>query len=125
MTARILAPLALVVPLLAACALPQSGAAPRPEGVRLSAEVLTLVLSDGSACRVDWAAAPVGRMADCGPGFGYAVTVEDRPNLLRRLVQEVDLAVGGGRLFAPMAEVVITDPAGIDHVFVLPPEPVD
>ncbi len=108
----------------AACVAPQAGN-PRPEGVRLSAEVLTLVLSDGTACRTDWAAAPVGRLEECGPGFGYAVTVEDRPNLLRRLVQEVDLAVGGGRLFAPMAEVVITDPAGIDHVFVLPPEPAD
>ncbi len=115
----------LLLPLLAAgCVAPQAGN-PRPEGVRLSAEVLTLVLSDGTACRTDWAAAPVGRLEECGPGFGYAVTVEDRPNLLRRLVQEVDLAVGGGRLFAPMAEVVITDPAGIDHVFVLPPAPAD
>ena len=34
---------------------------PVPQSARLSAEVLTLTLSDGTVCRANWAAAPAGR----------------------------------------------------------------
>lgn len=113
------------VPLLLAACVAAPVGVPAPAGVRLSAEELVLRLTDGTLCRADWTVAPVGRLDRCGPGFGYVVTVEDRPNLMRQLVKAVDLAVAGGRMFPPMAEVVITDPAGIDHVYVLPPEPAD
>lgn len=106
--------------LLAACAAPLGD--PVPKEVRLTDTELVLRLSDGTLCRTDWQAAPVGRLDACGPGYGYAVAVEDNPNLLRQLVEGLVLALGGRGVLSPMAEVVITDPAGIDHVFVSPPE---
>ena len=103
--------------LLAGCAVP---AEPALQSVRLTNEKLTLALSNGTRCSVDWRAAPVGRMDRCGPGYGYAVQVEDNPNVLRRLLEGVMLALGGDGVLSPMAEVVITGPGGTDQVFVLP-----
>jgi hypothetical protein len=94
---------------------------PVPQAARLSAQVLTLTLSDGTVCRADWAQAPVGRMDSCGPGYGYAVRVIDNPNILRQIWTGLTTALGAEGAVAPMAEVVITDPAGIDRVFVSPP----
>ena len=96
--------------------------APVPQAARLSSEVLTLSLSDGSVCRADWAAAGgAGRFDGCGPGFGYAVTVVENPNLLRQLFTGVTEALGADGHVPPMAEVVITDSMGRDRVFVTPP----
>lgn len=102
--------------MLGACAaLP---VAPAPQEARLSDQELVLVLSDGTACRADWAAAGgAGRFEDCGPGFSYAVETMENPNPLRQVVQAL---VGEGAL-APMARVVITDAAGRAHVFASPP----
>ena len=104
--------------LLAACAAPVAD--PVPQSVRLTDQRLTLLLADGTRCSVDWRRAPVGRMDNCGPGYGYAVTVEDNPNLLRQLVEGIVLALGGQGVLSPMAEVVITAPGGADQVFVFP-----
>ncbi|MDO8881944.1 hypothetical protein, partial [Pseudotabrizicola sp.] len=94
---------------------------PVPQAARLSAEVLTLTLSDGTVCRANWAASPVGRMETCGPGYGYAVRVIDNPNILRQIWTELTTALGAEGVVAPLAEVVITDPAGVDRVFASPP----
>lgn len=100
-------------------------APPVPQAARLSSEVLTLTLSDGTICRADWVAAGgAGQFRDCGPGFGYAVTVVRNPNLLRQLFTGLTEALGAEGVVPPMAEVVITDAMGRDHVFVSPP-PVD
>lgn len=114
-------PLLPVLLLLAACAPPPGKPSVVPLVARLTDQELILGLSDGTRCRVDWRAAPEGRMDDCGPGFGYAVTVEERPNILRRLIEGLTLTLGAEGILRPMAEVVITDPAGIDRVFVSPP----
>lgn len=93
-----------------------------PQAARLSAEVLTLTLSDGTTCRADWVASGgAGRFQDCGPGFGYAVDVVENPNLLRQLFTGLTEALGAEGVSPPMAEVVITDATGRDHVFVSPP----
>lgn len=105
---------------LAACTAPGMGQ-PVPQAARLSAEVLTLTLSDGTVCRAPWAATPNGRLDGCGPGYGYAVRVVDNPNVLRQLFTGLTTALGAEGAVAPMAEVVITDPAGVDRVFVSPP----
>ncbi len=94
---------------------------PVPQTARLSPDVLTLTLSDGTICRADWVAAPVGRLEDCGPGFGYVVQVVEDPNLLRQLFTGLTKALGADGHVPPMAEVVITDAMGRDHVFVSPP----
>lgn len=100
-------------------------AAPVPQAARLSAEVLTLTLSDGTICRANWVASGgAGRFENCGPGFGYAVDVVENPNILRQLVTALTEALGAEGVSPPMAEVVITDATGRDHVFVSPP-PVD
>lgn len=114
---RKILPMAL---LLAACASPV--AEPALQTVRLTDTRLTLVLDNGTRCSVDWRAAPVGRMENCGPGYGYAVKVDGNPNVLRRLVEGVVLALGADGVLAPMAEVVITGPGGTDQVFISPPE---
>ena len=104
---------------LAACATPIGQ--PVPQSARLSDQVLTLVLSDGTMCRANWAGAPVGRMEGCGPGYGYAVRVIENPNLLRQIWTGIAKALGAEGAVPPLAEVVITDPAGSDVVFASPP----
>ncbi|WP_395543303.1 hypothetical protein [Neotabrizicola sp. sgz301269] len=103
---------------LAACAALQGPV--QPESVRLDTTSLSLRLTDGTVCKVNWAQAPVGRMGDCGPGYGYAVHVEEKPNILRQLVEGLFLTLGAEGVLAPQAEVVITDPAGSDFVFTSP-----
>lgn len=105
--------------LLAGCI--NAGQPPVPQAARLSAEVLTVTLADGTVCRAAWASAPVGRLEDCGPGFGYAVRVVEDPNLLRQLFTGLTEALGAEGHVPPMAEVVITDAMGRDYVFVSPP----
>jgi hypothetical protein len=105
---------------LAGCAALET--APVPQAARLSSEVLTLTLSDGTTCRAGWAAAGgAGRFDNCGSGFGYAVNVVENPNLLRQLFTGLTEALGAEGSVPPMAEVVITDAMGRDHVFVSPP----
>ncbi|WP_136645052.1 hypothetical protein [Tabrizicola sp. YIM 78059] len=105
--------------LMAACVAPGT---PQPQAARLSAEALTLTLSDGTICRARWAeAGGVGRMDDCGPGYGYSVRVVENPNVLRQLWTGLTGALGAEGAVPPMAEVVITDAMGRDHVFVSPP----
>jgi hypothetical protein len=105
---------------LAGCAAVQT--APVPQAVRLSHDTLTLILSDGTVCRANWSATGgTGRFDTCGPGFGYAVDKIENPNLLRQLFTGLTEALGADGLASPMAEVVITDAMGRDHVFVTPP----
>ncbi|MES2914249.1 MAG: hypothetical protein V4753_03920 [Pseudomonadota bacterium] len=99
-----------------------AGQPPVPQAARLSAEVLTVTLADGTVCRADWAAAGgSGRFQDCGPGFGYAVNEVRDPNILRQLFTGLTDALDAEGAVPPMAEVVITDAMGQDHVFVSPP----
>lgn len=79
---------------------------PVPKSARLSAEVLTVTLGDGTVCRADWAAAGgVGRLEPCGPGFDYRVTVVEKPNLLRQFWSELTAALGAEGAVTPMASV--------------------
>ena len=83
----------LPILLLSACtALPVD---PVPQEVRLTQQEMVLRLSDGTRCTADWQAAPVGRLEGCGPSYGYAVTVDANPNLVRQLVEGLVLALGG------------------------------
>jgi hypothetical protein len=88
---------------------------------RLSADRLTVTLSDAATCRAAWTAAPQGGFADC-PGLGYRVAVVENPNLLRQLLDGVTAALGGEGVLAPMAEVTVTDGTR-DWRFVSPPPP--
>jgi hypothetical protein len=106
--------------LLAGCV--SAGQPPVPQAARLSAEVLTLTLADGTTCRANWRAeGGSGRLTNCGPGFGYSVREVTNPNLLRQLFTGLTEALGADGSVPPMAEVVITDAMGRDHVFVSPP----
>jgi hypothetical protein len=92
--------------------------APVPEAARLSADQVTVVLSDGSNCR-----APIGagRMALCGAGYDYRVDLVQNPNLLRRFVEGAFGALGAEGVLAPMGQVSLTDDAGREYRFVSPP----
>lgn len=114
---RLLTVLAALLP-FAGCAALQGPVV--PESLRLDASRLHLRLSDGTLCEANWAQAPTGRLEGCGPGYGYAVEVERNPNILRMLVEGLMLNLGAEGVLAPMAEVVITDPAGSDYVFTSP-----
>jgi hypothetical protein len=120
MTMRNLGLMGVVVLGFAACA-PGAIGMSVPAAARLSAEVLTVTLTDGSVCRANWAASGgVGRMEDCGAGFGYAVTVAENPNILRQLADGLVAALGAEGALAPLAEVVLTDATGRDYGFVSP-----
>ncbi len=111
----------LGVPLLAGCVPLLSD--PVPQAARLSSEILTLRLSDGTVCRTTWTVAGgAGRLEHCGPGYDYAVRVVEDPNLLRQMFTGMTAALGAEGLVPPMAEVVITDAAGQQYVFVSPSE---
>lgn len=108
-----------LVLVLAGCAVMQGPAVPTE--ARLSADVLTLNLSDGTVCRAEWkAAGGSGRMEDCGAGFDYSVTEVAKPNLLRQLFVGITDALGAEGAVPPMAEVVVTG-QGRDWRFVSPP----
>jgi hypothetical protein len=47
--------------------------------------------------------------------------VVENPNILRQLFTGLTEALGAEGAVPPMAEVTITDPAGVDRVFVSPP----
>lgn len=104
---------------LAGCVMP--GSRVEPQVARLSSEVLTVSLSNGTVCRADWAAAGgVGRLEPCGPGYDYRVIVVERPNLLRQLWTGLTQVLGAEGLVAPMAQVEITD--GVESwTFTSPP----
>ena len=93
--------------------------APTPQAARLSADVLTVTLSDATVCRVKWQAA--GRLENCGPGFDYTVAVDQNPNILRKWVQELALVLNAKGVVPPLAEVVITDAQGRAWRFASPP----
>lgn len=109
----------LALTLLAGCA--AGIAQPVPQAARLSDTTLTLVLSNGQACRADWVAAPQGGFGDCAPGFGYAVERIDNPNILRQIWAGLTTALGAEGVVPPMARVVITAPSGQETVFASPP----
>ncbi len=110
----------MVVPvLLAGCAALAVPAV--PQAARLSADRLTVTLTDGTTCRADWAAAGgAGRLEGCGAGFDYRVTPVAKPNLLRQLAEGLAGALGAEGSLAPVAEVVVSG-AGRDWRFVSPP----
>ena len=105
--------------LLAGCGAVQGAAV--PQAARLSAETLTVTLSDGSVCRAPWAAeGGAGQLGGCGAGFDYRVTEVENPNLLRQVFVGVSAALGAEGAVPPMADVVVTG-AGRDWRFVSPP----
>jgi len=111
----------LVCLLLGAC-VPVAASGPTVREARLSDTMLTLVVSDGSICRLrNWPAAPSGRLDVCLPGHSYAVRVVENPNVLRQIWTGLTSALGAEGAVPPMAEVVITDPAGGRRVFASPP----
>ena len=92
-----------------------------PQAARLSTEVLTLTLADGTVCRADWAASGgAGRLGPCGPGYDYRVTVVEKPNLLRQFWTGLTQALGAEGVVPPMAQVEITGD-GKSWSFVSPP----
>ena len=92
-----------------------------PQAARLSAEVLTVTLADGTVCRADWAAAGgAGRLEPCGPGYDYRVTVVERPNLLRQFWSGLTKALGAEGAVPPMARVEVSG-GGRSWEFVSPP----
>lgn len=103
---------------LAGCAMPGPV---EPQAARLSTEVLTVTLTDGTVCRADWATAGgAGRLEPCGPGFDYRVTVVERPNLLRQFWSELTRALGADGVVPPMAQVEISG-GGEAWTFTSPP----
>ena len=106
---------------LAGCVSPLAGD-PVALDARLSAEVLTVTLSDGRVCRVtNWPVAPEGRFDVCLPGHRYAVRVVENPNILRQIWTGLTSALGAEGAVPPMAEVVITDATGRARGVASPP----
>lgn len=109
----------LLVVVLAGCA--GFGGPAVPVAATLSAETLTLNLSDGTMCRADWQAeGGAGRLAECGAGFDYRVTPVASANPLRHLFEGITAALGAEGVLAPMAVVEVYG-AGREWRFASPP----
>ncbi len=89
--------------LVAGCDLPGT---PVPQAARLSPEVLTVTLTDGTDCTAMWKGAPAGPLTGC-PDLTYQVAVVENPNLLRKLVEGITDALKADGALAPMAEVKV------------------
>ncbi len=111
--------LAPVLVCLLAVAGPAAAATPR--AARLTDEVLTITLSDGTTCRLkNWQARPQGRFDACAPGLGYDIRLEPRTNPFRALLEGIEEVVDGAFLL-PMADIRLTDAAGREYRFTSPP----
>lgn len=94
--------------------------APQPQAARLTANQLTVTMTDATVCRADWrAAGGAGRLDACG--LDYAVTLDPNPNFLHQWAQELALALNAKSAFPPMAEMVLTNAAGRSFRFTSPP----
>ncbi|MDZ4096500.1 MAG: hypothetical protein U1D35_16500, partial [Paracoccaceae bacterium] len=102
------APLALI----AACGLPMD---PVPLEASLSRDALRVALSDGTICRAPLTAV---RLDPCGPGYDVALTLEEKPNILRQMFAAAFAALGAEGVLAPMGELVLTDAGGRRFTFV-------
>ncbi len=108
--------------LLVGCTTASPDAVPAaPAKASLSRDALTVVLTDGTRCkqRLDGTGAQSGRMAACGVGMGFAIRPLDRV-MLARMPRQYAQPLRQEGANAPLAEVILTDPAGIDHVFLSP-----
>ena len=103
---------------LAACAMPVGQS--RPESLRMNDSTLFLTLQGGMICRADWRAAPVGDFGACAPGLSYEVSPQKGANPVRKILQEVELALDGS-LLSPMAEVRLRSASGGEWRFTVPP----
>lgn len=93
---------------------------PQPQAARLTADQLTVTMTDAKVCRADWrAAGGAGRLEACG--LDYAATLDPNPNILHQWAQELALALNATSAFPPMAEVVLTNAAGRSFRFTSPP----
>ena len=96
--------------------------APEPQGASLSADVLTVKLSDGTRCTADWrAAGGQGQMDGCAVPLTYSVAEVANPNILRQLWVQLTEALGADGLAPPMADVVLTRDDGRTWRYVSPP----
>ena len=89
--------------------------APEPQGASLSADVLTVKLSDGTRCTADWrAAGGQGQMDGCAVPLSYSVAEVANPNVLRQLWVQLTEALGadglahdqGARIFEGLADLL-------------------
>lgn len=108
----------LIIPLVSACAQMTN---PVPQAARLSAERLSVVLTDGTRC-----SAPIEavRLEKCGAGYDVAIDLTENPNFLRQLAEAAFGVLGNEGLLAPMGQVVLTDARGRSYRFVSP-EPIE
>lgn len=93
-----------------------------PARAGLSRDGLTVTLTDGTRCAVPFGtegSSASGRMAACGAGMGFAIRTLDAGSLARmsRSYAKPLMPLGAN---PPLAEVILTDPAGIDHIFLSP-----
>lgn len=101
------------------------GPAPRPVSAALASDgALRVNLSNGRVCRGGvppegtryW----TGSLGGC-EGWSYAVRLDERTNPARYIVEVVLTALTLDAALAPVAEVTVTDPAGLSTVFASPP----
>ena len=109
----------LALMLLSACTAQPSAllpvVAPVVQDMRLTDDTLTIAMSNGTICKADLRA---GKGEACG--YHYVVAVDAAANPLRKIAQELVLAVGAKNLLTPMAKVTLTDAEGRAQTYVSP-----
>jgi hypothetical protein len=106
--------------LLAACATTRP--APQPVAAEVVRAVLVVHLTDGTRCvALTPFTTGTGTFGNC-PGLSWRILPE-RPNILRRVVEEGLALIAADALLAPFAVIAVTDAAGRTTVFASPPPP--
>ncbi len=93
-----------------------------PDQVELSANMLTVRMSDGSTCQgpapsngaeAGWS----GQLQDCAWSYDYIVEIDEGTNPVRLILTEVFGDLG---ILSPLADVTIIGPDGRTRVFQTP-----
>lgn len=116
----------LLLPVLALAACANYGA-PRPVGVTLTTDNLTVRLANGEYCRgpapsTGASAGWSGQLQGCSVSYGYDVAIQPGTNPVRYVLAEVFTAIGLEGVLVPLATVTIHDGAGRDWRFATPEE---
>lgn len=117
--------LALILTVLMGCALPPSpvGRAEkaRVRAVYLYQHSLNVEMSDGQLCTAQKPAGATlgwsGTLAGCAHPLAFRVTLAQKVNPLRMVLEEVGLSP----VLAPVAQVTLTEASGREVVFASPP----
>ncbi len=102
------------------------GSASKPQDVRLTKNSLVVTLTDASPCTADRPAGSVswsGQLESCAIAWPYQVTLDDRSNILREIVEAIFVNAEDSGVLEAFGTVELTDPETGDVMRFVSPRP--